>query len=76
MKPLAQACNFQGSERNGIHKWRIDERIRLRAELDAAFALLYDVNEDDFNYMLSTFPSVPEDTLAATRDAYRELQKM
>ena len=31
--------------------------LQLRAELDAAFAHLYGVSEDDFAYMLSTFPA-------------------
>jgi hypothetical protein len=73
MAPLAQACKFSGSEGGGLHKWRDQERTQLRAELDAAFAHLYGVSEDDFAYMLSTFPSVPEPTILATRDAYRSL---
>jgi hypothetical protein len=73
MKPLAKACDFKGSEGNGVHKWRDAERLQLRAELDAAFAHLYGVSEDDFAYMLSTFPSVSEDIIAATRTAYRDL---
>lgn len=73
MKPLAEACGFRGSQGDGVHKWRNDERIELRAELDAAFAHLYSVAEDDFAYMLSTFPAVHEDALSATLDAYRRL---
>ncbi|HUY87153.1 MAG TPA: DNA methyltransferase [Pirellulales bacterium] len=73
MKPLAEACDFRGSQGNGVHKWRVDERIELRAELDAAFAHLYGVSEDDFAYMLSTFPAVHEDAISATLDAYRRL---
>jgi len=73
MIPLAQACGFKGSEGNGVHKWREAERMQLRAQLDAAFAHLYGVSEDDFAYMLSTFPSVPEPVIIATRNAYRDL---
>ncbi len=73
MKPLAAACGFAGSEGGGIHKWREAERIQLRAELDAAFAHLYNVTEDDFAYMLSTFPSIPEEIIETTRHAYSSL---
>ncbi len=73
LKPLATACGFSGSEGGGVHKWRDAERLQLRAELDAAFAHLYGISEDDFAYMLSTFPSVPEPAILATRNAYRDL---
>jgi len=73
MKPLAKACKFTGSEGGGVHKWRDHERMELRAELDAAFAHLYGISEDDFAYMLSTFPSVPEPATVATLNAYRTL---
>ena len=73
MIPLANACGFKGSEGGGIQKWRRAERMKLRAELDAAFAHLYGISEDDFAYMLSTFPSVPEPFIAATRKAYGEI---
>jgi hypothetical protein len=73
MRPLAEACGFAGSEGGGVHKWRDADRMQLRAELDAAFAHLYGVSEDDFAYMLSTFPSVPEPAIIATRNAYRDL---
>src|SRR5438105_1122301 len=70
MKPLARACKFAGSDGDGTHKWREAERVELRAELDAAFAHLYGISEEDFAYMLSTFPSVPEPVIVATRNAY------
>lgn len=74
MIPLAKACDFDGSEGNGVHKWREAERIHLRAELDAAFAHLYGVSEEDYAYMLSTFPAVPEPVIVASRAAYRALE--
>lgn len=73
MKPLAEACGFKGSEGGGVHKWRDAERMQLRAELDAAFAHLYGLSEDEFAYILTTFPSVPEPTIVATRNAYTDL---
>ncbi|HEX3150333.1 MAG TPA: DNA methyltransferase [Gemmataceae bacterium] len=75
MIPLAKACDFEGSSGGGVQKWRDAERMELRAELDAAFAHLYGISEDDFAYMLSTFPSVPEPVIVATRNAYRDLAR-
>jgi hypothetical protein len=51
MKPLARAAGF----RPPVHKWKEDERDRLRAELDAAYFLLYGLDRDDAEYILSTF---------------------
>jgi hypothetical protein len=72
-KPLAEACGFRGSQGDGVHRWRNDERMALRAEMDAALAQLYGVSEEDFAYMLSTFPSLPQPVAVATLDAYRDL---
>jgi hypothetical protein len=38
-----------------VHKWKPDERARLRAELDAAYFHLYGISRDDVEYILSTF---------------------
>lgn len=57
MIPLAKACAFKGSRGDGVHIWKEQERAALRAELDAAFFLLYGVERDDAEYMLSTFSS-------------------
>lgn len=51
MVPLAEAAGFD--ER--IHKWKLDERAHLRAELDAAYFHLYGLSRDDAEYVLSTF---------------------
>jgi hypothetical protein len=51
MLPLAEAAGFK----EGVHKWKQDERAELRAELDAAYFHLYGVSRDDAEYMLSTF---------------------
>lgn len=55
MIPLAQACNFKGSRGDGVHAWKEAERSTLRAELDAAYFILYGLDRDDAEYVLSTF---------------------
>jgi hypothetical protein len=62
MKPLAEAAGFDPP----VHKWKPEERAQLMAELDAAFFILYGIDRDDIEYILSTFqglrneePSIP-----------------
>lgn len=55
MIPLAHACGFKGSRGDGVHIWKEGERAQLRAELDAAYFILYGVERADVEYMLSTF---------------------
>lgn len=69
MIPLAEACGFVGnwppvSKRTEVakptsvarvHIWREKERAELRAELDAAYFILYGIERADVEYMLSTF---------------------
>ncbi|MBL8999717.1 MAG: N-6 DNA methylase [Phycisphaerae bacterium] len=55
MIPLAKACDFKGSRGDGVHIWKESERADLRAQLDAAFFILYGVERPDVEYMLSTF---------------------
>lgn len=55
MVPLAAACDFKGSRGDGVHIWKDQERLVLRAELDAAFFHLYGIEREDAQYMLSTF---------------------
>jgi hypothetical protein len=62
MRPLAKAAGFDPP----VHKWKPDERAELQAELDAAYFLLYGIQRDDVEYILSTFRgagSPPESTL-------------
>ena len=51
MIPLAQAAGFDPP----VHKWNPSERLDLMAQLDAAFFLLYGIDRDDVEYILSTF---------------------
>lgn len=55
MIPLAKACDFEGSRGDGVHIWKDAERAEIRAELDAAYFILYGVERADVEYMLSTF---------------------
>ncbi|MBL8745334.1 MAG: hypothetical protein JNK58_03150, partial [Phycisphaerae bacterium] len=55
MIPLAKACNFKGSRGDGVHIWKEQERQELRAELDAAYFILYGIERADVEYILSTF---------------------
>lgn len=51
MLPLAKAAGFK----EGVHKWKEEERAELMAELDAAYFHLYELSRDDAEYVLSTF---------------------
>jgi hypothetical protein len=47
------------------------ERGKLRAELDGIIANLYGLTEDEFAYILTTFPIVPDTVKQAALVAYR-----
>lgn len=47
------------------------ERAKLRAELDGMIAHLYGLTEEEFSYILTTFPIVPESVKNAALEAYR-----
>jgi len=47
-------------------------RARLRAELDGIVANLYGLTEEEFAYILTTFPVVPEGTKDAALAAFKE----
>ncbi len=49
------------------------ERLKLRAEIDGLVAHLYDLTEEEFAHVLSTFPVVPQETKDAALAAYRAL---
>jgi hypothetical protein len=51
------------------------ERARLRAELDGIIAHLYELTEEEFAYILTTFPLVPEPVKLAARNAYRDVER-
>ena len=51
------------------------ERARLRAELDGLIAHLYGLTEEEFAYILTTFPLVPEPVKVAAHNAYRDVER-
>jgi hypothetical protein len=67
----AHSCAPLHSHENGV----TDEtqRSQIRAELDGMIAHLYNLTEDEFQHILSTFPIVPEATKQAALEAYKTL---
>jgi hypothetical protein len=49
------------------------ERARLRAELDGLVAHLYDLTEEEFTHILSTFPLVADAVKVDAHNAYRRV---
>jgi hypothetical protein len=67
MLPLAEECDFKSGsfkkEYDGrLNKWDEAERAELMAELDAAYFLLYGIDRDDAQYILSTFTGIHDHT--------------
>jgi len=57
MIPLAKAAGFDPL----VHKWKPDERADLMAQIDAAYFLLYEIERDDVDYILSTFSGLQKE---------------
>jgi hypothetical protein len=51
------------------------ERARLRAELDGLIAHLYGLTEEEFAYILTTFPLVADPVKIAAHNAYRDVER-
>jgi hypothetical protein len=51
------------------------ERAKLRAELDGLVAHRYGLTEEEFAYILTTFPLVPDPVKTAARNAYRDVER-
>jgi hypothetical protein len=64
---LAQEVGL-GSHQQGVTDET--ERAKLRAELDGMIAHLYGLTQEEFAYILSTFPIVPEPVKEAALEAY------
>jgi len=62
----------------GSHKQGITnqiERTRLRAELDGLIAHLYGLTEEEFAYILTTFPLIADPVKIAVQNAYRDVER-
>ena len=62
----------------GSHKKGVTnevERARLRAELDGLIAHLYGLTEEEFAYILTTFPLVSDAVKVAALNAYRDVEQ-
>ena len=51
------------------------DRAKLRAELDGLVAHLYGLTEEEFAYILTTFPLVPDAVKIAAPNAFRNVEK-
>ncbi|MGB5107429.1 MAG: DNA methyltransferase [Candidatus Zixiibacteriota bacterium] len=73
MIPLAEAAGFDPP----VHKWNERERADLMAELDAAYFILYEIERDDVEYILSTFKGggADEDMFGGKGIAFRILDQ-
>ena len=65
MIPLAEAAGFKPL----VHKWDTAERLDLMAELDAAFFLLYGIERNDVEYILSTFAGLRKESSSLLADS-------
>jgi len=62
-----------GSHKSGVTN--TVERARLRAELDGLIAHLYGLTEEEFAYILTTFPLVADPVKIAAQNAYRDVAR-
>jgi hypothetical protein len=62
-----------GSHKNGVTDEV--ERNRIRAELDSIIAHLYGLTEEEFAYILSTFPLVPAAIKDAALSTYKDAER-
>jgi hypothetical protein len=61
MEPFARDMGYEGDP----FIWDEDERRRSRARLDALYFILYGISRNDADYILSTFPIVEKQDMAA-----------
>ena len=59
-------------------RWRDDigKEFAIHAEIDALVARLYDLTQEEFQHILSTFPLVDVATKSQTLNAYRDLLEL
>jgi hypothetical protein len=51
------------------------QRAQMRAELDGLIAHLYGLTEEEFNYILRTFPLISSAVTLAAHNAYRDVER-
>lgn len=66
LQPFAQDLDYEGPP----FRWDPGRRFEIRCELDAAYFHLYEIERDDVDYIMSTFPIVERKDIAA-HGAYR-----
>lgn len=54
LEPFAKDCGYDGPP----FKWDEERRFLMRCELDAAYFHLYEIERDDVDYIMETFPIV------------------
>lgn len=74
LQPFAQDLGYDGPP----FKWDVERRFEVRCELDAAYFHLYEIERNDVDYIMSTFPIVQRKDEAAhgtyrTRDRILEI---
>jgi hypothetical protein len=57
MKPFARDMGYEGEP----FVWDEEDRRHRKARLDALFFILYEIGEEDADYILDTFPIVKRD---------------
>ncbi len=69
---LAKEVGLKNHKAGATHP---NERAKLRAELDGLVAHLYGLMEEEFAYILTTFPLVPDPVKVAALNAYRDVER-
>jgi hypothetical protein len=69
---LAKGVGLKGHKEGVVDP---THRAKLRAELDGLVAHLYGLTEEEFAYILTTFPLVPDPVKVAALNAYRDVER-
>jgi hypothetical protein len=81
LKPFAKDIGYSGEP----YAWDEDRRLTVSSEIDAIYAHLYEITNDDLDYILETFPIVKRKnieqyneyrTKRIIREKYEELKPM
>ncbi len=75
LTPLYPLGRGAGGEGNTYGVTDEIERGKLRAELDGIIAHIYGLSEEEFQYILTTFPIVPDPVKLNALNAYRDVER-